>query len=764
MYFGLAINDLGNEEIRMKKCISIVLTLIMVFVSVACNSGDRDKGNAASTTLDMSSEDYVCGNADVEDLYFTSKYCTVPCRCYKDAYKRPDDFILVGEKITEDNCSFLEVYTISMDCELLSTVDIESTDQALIPLCDWNSQYLVASSYISNDLILFEYSGNEVSRITPSIDDTIYSAIGLEDGLVVCSNTCAVRYDNDLNETGRIYFDVELTFTPRLFLQKGNLYVASGIGYHRLDFETETASYISIQTKYEGESVFGAESGLAFFLENIPSFDMFWDDNFFWETDVEAKEIYKVAKRSNIMRMPPRFAYTSFASSNNYLVLDKEHYVAIYNYNDTEYYDVADVVLISADRDAGFKDREKIVVQGNYIMHDDCIQRAAYIYNMSQDDHFVELQSIGDEYDLSISDQANAFRVNTLADYQNGNTPDIYYGDIFDYIYWGDNGMVLDMSPYIHVSDTVFPNIRDAMTDGEGHIYQVFSSFWIYGLWGRQSGLQSADLTADELMQIQNITDSGLKVTSSELLDGMVGYNLSEIYRSGNLTQDNISSIVNSVTARGSDEHPGGTVVTGDEYSQATDMSDLVLQGVLNTTDYVNLSESLHDIPVLAGFPSVDSQVRVLGPHGLVAVSSGASDPQACCDFISVMLSDEFQSYMALSYGFSIDRKVMERHLSYLEDPSSIPSDVEPLYQGILLRNFPDPDRNYSEVVSMEPGMKEALIEQISKLNTVWLYDWGVRDIINEELRSYYSQGKSADEVASSLCSRLLVYAQENYG
>ena len=51
----------------------------------------------------------------------------------------------------------------------------------------------------------------------------------------------------------------------------------------------------------------------------------------------------------------------------------------------------------------------------------------------------------------------------------------------------------------------------------------------------------------------------------------------------------------------------------------------------------------------------------------------------------------------------------------------------------------------------------------ISKADTVATYDYGIFDIIYDEINSYYTQNRSPEQIADTLDERLTLYMQENY-
>ncbi len=51
----------------------------------------------------------------------------------------------------------------------------------------------------------------------------------------------------------------------------------------------------------------------------------------------------------------------------------------------------------------------------------------------------------------------------------------------------------------------------------------------------------------------------------------------------------------------------------------------------------------------------------------------------------------------------------------------------------------------------------------IDSIDTIRTMDWGVYNIICEEIASYYTQNRSVEQIADTLDARLSLYAQENY-
>ena len=121
-------------------------------------------------------------------------------------------------------------------------------------------------------------------------------------------------------------------------------------------------------------------------------------------------------------------------------------------------------------------------------------------------------------------------------------------------------------------------------------------------------------------------------------------------------------------------------------------------------------------------------------------------------------LSEEFKEFI-LNGGFP-------KSLDYLKNPNFGSEELKMLYSSQLIRDLnatPDADHNYP-LVHVTDNMCENYLSLVDLADCVEVYDWGLWVMIRDEVTTYYNQGKSIEEVADALYSRLLVYAQENYG
>ena len=87
--------------------------------------------------------------------------------------------------------------------------------------------------------------------------------------------------------------------------------------------------------------------------------------------------------------------------------------------------------------------------------------------------------------------------------------------------------------------------------------------------------------------------------------------------------------------------------------------------------------------------------------------------------------------------------------VSYSLDHSSIP-DSDYAYRTYLCQD------------EISADTAEDFYKMIESVDSVLYFDWGIADIIDDEVSSYFNQNKPVDEIAESLYSRIELYLSEN--
>jgi len=754
----------------LKKSFCLLISFSILLQVCGCSHKEENDPVVIDTNCDMTSEDYVCGNGDVEDLYFKSVRCTVPQQVDINGcvvLKTGENVLVIAEDANRDNKEVkIKGNIISFDGELISTFTFDD-NSIYIPVmegtfADWNGEYIITAKE-GDAYLIFDHEGKMTAH--KGDDDPEFgqtrTVTGYGDSFVIASDKGAVRYDSNCQETGRIKFNTYIS-EPLLGVQRGKVYLSDNGKIYLLDFDNMKMEYKGNPNSSEdlGKQVFNGFDRTG--RDTCFPIETYLNSSYFWEADLEDMSVHKTAKASNIVLMPPR--YRGYESLGRIYEVDKLHYIKPYEYDNHD----MDIILISPDTETDYASREKIVCGGVNIFGDDLIRQAQYMFNTSRSDYYLELLSMGDEYDLSFDDQADRFRMDVMSDIQKGCAPDIFYGNEFDYIYWGRNGIVLDMKPYLlnggFDQSSVLPNIYDLMTDDSGEIYQVFSCFWMTGYWGRYQDYKDTEITIEGLKD-GKITNGYSKPGASELLFNIFGYDLDRMYRNGDLTEERVREAVSFALDKGT-----GTedyrAYDSDDLQNGVDASSTVDESVYNALSYYSLKKLMKDDPVFVGYPTFGKSIKTIIPESMTAVYSGTKHPEACVEFVSFLVDEDFQRELSMNGIFiPVNQKVFDGMMDYIEDPEKIPEDLKDRYRFVVCSDwYEDEDGEHSTIVPLGHESRECFDRQVRSCNALMIHDWGIRKLISEEIGEYYSHGKSIDEVAGSLYSRLKVYASENYG
>ena len=170
--------------------------------------------------------------------------------------------------------------------------------------------------------------------------------------------------------------------------------------------------------------------------------------------------------------------------------------------------------------------------------------------------------------------------------------------------------------------------------------------------------------------------------------------------------------------------------------------------------------------PAFVGYPSIGGSIHTMTPQCLLAVSTSTEHPEVCCDFIKTLMTDDNQRSVCAAGAIPVSRSVLDEFLGFLQDPDAGTDAQKNAFSSQIVRNLrgrQDADHHYPKVDVTEE-MCSRFLEMADMADTVEVYDWGLWVMIRDEVATYYNQGKSIEDVADALYSRLLVYAQENYG
>ena len=405
---------------------------------------------------------------------------------------------------------------------------------------------------------------------------------------------------------------------------------------------------------------------------------------------------------------------------------------------------------------------KKVITIGGYgVDFSVAIKWAVYRFNTSQNEYRVFLDDYWNEYAYGSGIEAQSQIAKLIKHFSEGGAPDIFYGANFDYRYMYNAGLVTDMMPFMEKdpdfsTDDLLPSIKDTIVKN-GACYQIFPAFYFDGDFGRKADFGDENITykmVDDLAQKKNIPVRG-EMEAAEYADQIIRYSLGDLVDNSTgahiVSEEQLKEIVEYSVKYG--------ISFGGIENSIADM-DTVHKGLHltcrrtylgNLYDLADIESSLNDSFVYLGFPSINGSARAAQTDGLVAISSDSKYKEACWQLIKYMLTDEVQEIEIIYGNNPVINTVFEDHCKYAAHPDSV-SDNEVVWKSIVRGKKAVPDRIISDYREM-----------VLSINSVISYDWGLYNIICDEVNAYYYQNKSPEAIAKTFQSRLDLYVSENY-
>ena len=616
--------------------------------------------------------------------------------------------------------------------------------------------------YLTNgELVIMDERGTIIHRIDTnrSYDDVICDIESSSTGFVTISDSSAVLYSCDgermstINLNGIGHPSEETSYFERE--EKRYLSVetaAAKTAFYSLDFEEGSYSFVGDNTTY------GYTDDYSLYRYGGYSFDEF--SGTLSKIDFDNNELVPLAIVNNFIFQPPVYV---ISTNIHFHIIDDNTYAYVYRYD----VDKTDVVLLTPNTNCDYSNRIKLSIKGSNIKEDISLMWSVYKFNTTQNEYLLTASDYGEQYSYSTAIEAQDAKLKLISDFQNGNSPDIFYGKDFDYDQLGANGVVMDIYPYLTngAINNLTSNLKMLMIK-DNRCYSVFSGYTLFGFIGRSTQYTDQDYCIERLPPLEMNQRRICKMYSVDIADFILRYHILKL--NGDNYDLDIDNIHNAVQF--SIDNGIGPLEYADERDGFDLGNDSMSLRVINNDikNYLIESRKINDNFTYLGFPSVNDSSKAIYPFGYVAVSSGTDYPEACVEFIKVLLSEESQR---LNYSFGtipVNESVLEEYLNYMVYPDSIPDDmITYKHLPIVVEGFIDSDGHlHRERTNISVSMEEAQLfkEMITSVDTVITYDWGIYNIISEEINSYYLLGRSIDEISSSLYSRLWLYYEENYG
>ncbi len=665
----------------------------------------------------------VCSNLYSEGYY----YFTIYNQKIDEKKEGPDSYYYLY-KVNSDGTDVNKI-TLPAKC-------VNNCHQAIV-----NEMLYCVEPNSNTEYIIDINNGNILSEVQPA--ETTIGFYSLDDGYLKITTENVFCYNKEGLESGII--DLGGMCNISSFYQSDNKYYVIEDNYNRKVF------YELNFTNGRLMKVFEIDAMELYSFEI--SDDVFFSDKGVYYIDINSSLLIPVTEW-NYVDVKPAYKTTSYELNISY---GDHRFGKVYVYTDNE----IEIVIFNNIPSDIYSNRKTITIGGYGVNSSLAVKWAVYKFNTSQKEYRIYTDDYWSEYSYSTGLEAQAQIVKLIKFFNEGNAPDIYYGTNFDYRYMYNAGLVVDMLPIIEKDssftlDDLVPSIKDTITR-EGNCYQIFSAFYFDGDFGRKSVFGNIDITYSEVDSIAQSNDISVRgdMPAAEFADQILRYSLGDLIEN---SSDN--HIVSTEELKDIVEYSVRNGIPYGSYSNNIANFDTVHDGTCltcrrtylgNLYDLASIESRLNDSFVYLGFPSIYGSVHAAQPDGLVAISSDTNCQDACWQFIKYMLSDEVQKIEIGQGNNPVINRVFEDFCQYAMDPNLVP-ETEVIWSSIVNKKKAVPEWIIEDYISM-----------VFSIDIVISYDWGVYNIICDEINSYYLQDKSIDAIAESLQSRLDLYVSENY-
>lgn len=425
------------------------------------------------------------------------------------------------------------------------------------------------------------------------------------------------------------------------------------------------------------------------------------------------------------MLIPP--TNDGFSEYGDVRIVDKDHLISVRNMDSD-----CEIVFIEADTDLHLDDREKVTIGCTETLNSPSIKQAVYLYNMSQDDYLAVIE----EYEIDYSNMTQSL-LDITSKLNSGDIPDMLCGNYFDYEAWGKTGMIIDLAPYIENKDNLLDSIVSSWTNSDGACYSVFPSFSLTGFFTTSMFTDSNSLSIGDIpvpIEGQSIFGGGISVENLAYytIIGELGRNMKQ-EGNNSINTEETKTILEYATDYGIP--PNGSV-SSISFRNLADGNIILVGGQpWGIDEYVSIDEQISGHIEYVGFPCLDGSSHIINPNSRVAISSDTEHLQACLDIMAFLFDDSVQKQCLLNAncGIPVLETVLDEYLDDLQNDDGI--DEECL---------------------------QSYIDYITSGDQVSFQDYGLYDIVAQEIDSFYYNDVPIEQVAESLSSRINIYLAEN--
>lgn len=466
--------------------------------------------------------------------------------------------------------------------------------------------------------------------------------------------------------------------------------------------------------------------------------------------------------------------YTNYFDSM--VVLDDQHIIAFY-YKDTD--DGSGVTtggLFTYVAPEDIPDKVTVTIGTNGTYYE--MRQRVVEFNKQSDTTRI---AIKDYSEYNSYDDYEAWKTQLNNDILSGNMPDILdVSDLEDSMNsYVSKGLLASVDDLIandpELADTEFLDNALEARRINGTLYEVFPYFNVNTFIAKSSLVgDKTSLTMDEALEIVASMGEDARLISGQTRDYFFSTAMNYVGReyvdvaagTCNFESEGFLSLMEYAKTLPTEDEVYSEDYDGDVYEDfygddsqyrenKTLLCSLYISSISDINYYLNgiFGEDISYV----GFPNDGGCRGVIYTSKSFALSAKSEVLDEAWDFISYYLKEEYQN--DISYGLPVTRAAFNALAqAALEKPYYTDADG----------NKVEYDETYwindEEITlpTMTQEQVDAAVEFIESLTTTYYYDEDVINIINEEVEAYYSDQKSAEDVAAIIQSRVKIFVQEN--
>lgn len=687
-----------------------------------------------------------CSNFDVNSVQrredgcygYKSVFFDIPvlneCKVLKANVFLDDEYFCIPVLYSNNETHALntKVYTVSSQGEMVDSFDLEG-DMVLNGKVGENYGWF---SYNDNAVYIIDKNGKVIDKLEPSFQS--YGCWFTTAGLWFYNTTEYEFFTVGKNKGTKIKADINMVDGEQPVIElNGGYYIVEDLVTHTKYYKVNlnTGSTDNVCSSYDFDIPTYIING-RYYISNRKIYAL----------DLEKKDFYQIGNLNDIDTRPP--LKVQYMGEYMRFVNDDLFY-KVFSYTDGS----GEVQIYRYDRTINYSNKTTLTIGGYGLSNDAPLNMAIYLFNISNNEY--RINAI-DYYDEFVFEDRSAYQQSLLKlmnDFKSGIAPDIFYGSEFDYEYMGHNGMVLDLLEENTSIDVniLSESIKDRIIDKEGRCYQIFPSYTINGYWGSERYFEDNELiTIGDLVETSENNKLPIydQVYTENLADTIIRYPIKELWgidgTDKRISQDKMEDILGFCI---------GNSIPIETQSQIANIDldgCLISEFQVGSLDFIGFLENEYKTEVIyLGFPSIENSVHLAAPKGLVAISARTSEKKACCSFVDVLFSEEVQKTAVVNGGIPVSKNVLDDMISYVKNPSTC---NDPVWNSLVIAGNP-----------VRENTVDVFIKAIDSIDTLEFYDWGVSEIIYDEIELHFSEGRTIEETAGIILKRIDLYVDENY-